>query len=102
MPPPLIPTWGYGEFTPPLPSSKNKGGSDSHPPPCERSTMFVVEIREVGGKTWERIYEEESMEMATMAKDRFARRQEFRGFKVKNFEWRIRQIKVGEKPLSSE
>ena len=40
MPPPLIPTWGYGEFMPRLPT----------PPPCERTAMFIVESEGKQGK----------------------------------------------------
>ena len=59
--------------------------------------MFAVERMEPVGKTWETIYQEESIENATSFKDFFEKQLEFSG--GKSYEWRIREMEVGEKVL---
>ena len=59
--------------------------------PCERSTMFVVERREVGKLLWEIDCQCESMLLAEMAKADFEN-----DYIILDYEWRVREVKVPE------
>ena len=96
MPPPLIPTWGYGDLTPP-PGESNKGGSEPTPPHPENNgarPMFTVERREVGKLIWESLHQEKDIMGARIANMTLERI-----FAIvddgPNYEWRIREVNDG-------
>ena len=63
--------------------------------------MFILERRPVGGKTWRQRFEGYYLTV-NIFKDNIDHKPEFSGINVKDYEWRIREIKypkVGKKVL---